>query len=187
LGIGGSSGGARCVAKTAAVAAAVAAGASASGGAPSEGKRNDEAARSLQRRRSGGDSLLRAMREQLKGAAAAAAAAQGSGADLARAQVEAPRGVDEAAITAASVPAASKAPPAASEPCPDVGPAVAMPDAALVELLRQKPKHVPQLHNRSAFRAFFCGMRRARMLALLAAAGAEKRLELLDGVLRDEP
>ena len=178
-GIGGIGGGARRAAKAA---AAVAAGASASGGAPSEGKRNDEAARSLQRRRSGGDSLLRAMREQLKGAAAAAAAAQGSGADLARAQVEAPRGGGEAAATTADAAAAA----IVSEPGPDVGPAVAMPDAALVELLRQKPKHVPQLHNRSAFRAFFCGMRRARMLALLATAGADKRLELLDGVLRND-
>jgi hypothetical protein len=29
-------------------------------------------------------------------------------------------------------------------------------------------------------------MRRARMLALLATAGADKRLELLDGVLRND-
>ena len=61
-------------------------------------------------------------------------------------------------------------------------------------MLRQKPKNVPQLHSRDAFRRFFGGMPSDRMRRLLRQAYSElpqeereekvdKRLELLQGVL----
>lgn len=40
----------------------------------------------------------------------------------------------------------------------------------LVQLLRQKPKHTPQLHSKDAFRRFFAGIQRDRLHALLTAA-----------------
>jgi hypothetical protein len=74
------------------------------------------------------------------------------------------------------------------------GPALAQDDASLVDLLRQRPKFVPMLRSREAFRRYFAGLPRARMLALLTSAydGLEageredkvaKRMELLEGLL----
>lgn len=67
-------------------------------------------------------------------------------------------------------------------------------DTDLVKLLKQRPKHVPALRSREAFRRYFQGMPLDRMRRLLlaaydsldAAAQAEKterRLALLDGLL----
>lgn len=74
------------------------------------------------------------------------------------------------------------------------GAAVAMPDAELVHMLKQKPKSVPQLHSRDSFRRFFGGITKDRMTRLLRSAydgldaadkedKVQKRLELLQGVL----
>ena len=92
---------------------------------------------------------------------------------------------------------------------PEPGSALGMSDTDLVSLLRRRPKDVPQLHSRESFRRFFAGMPRSRMLDLLrrAFSGAladrpaaegppdegqdsearvQRRIELLDGVLRDD-
>lgn len=86
----------------------------------------------------------------------------------------------------------------------EAGAALSMPDADLVALLRRRPKDVPQLHSREAFRRFFARVSRSRMLDLLrrafASGGGEsesaqgegdggcearvqRRIELLEGVL----
>lgn len=122
--------------------------------------------------------------------AAAAAASKAASPTPAPAPAPTPSASAAASSSSFAAPAPRAAAPAllpAGAGAAD-GPAVQLPDAELVALLRQKPKHVPQLHNRAAFRAFFLGMPRSRMLRLLAAAGAEKRLELLDGggVLRED-
>ncbi len=67
-----------------------------------------------------------------------------------------------------------------------------MTDAQLVELLRKRPKTVPQLQTRQGFQRFFAGVAAARMRRLLAEAFAdvddahdrvERRMELLQGFL----
>lgn len=66
-------------------------------------------------------------------------------------------------------------------------------DDELVELLRQRPKYVPMLRSRDSFRAFFRGVERARMEALLREAFVAlepadrdekvlKRMQLLEDV-----
>ena len=59
----------------------------------------------------------------------------------------------------------------------------------LVALLQRRPKEVEALRTRNAFRKFFAGMDRARLLALLRAAYAgeeaceekvEKRIRLVE-------
>jgi hypothetical protein len=82
---------------------------------------------------------------------------------------------------------------------PSSGPALSLSDDEIVALLRQRPKDVPQLHSRESFRRYFLGFPKARMLDLLrrafsagvpcasdddnAEARAQRRLQLLDGVL----
>jgi hypothetical protein len=74
------------------------------------------------------------------------------------------------------------------------GAAVGLEDAALVDLLRQRPKFVPMLRSRDSFRRYFAGISRDRMRALLTVAfdtleageraeKVEKRMELLEGLL----
>jgi hypothetical protein len=74
-----------------------------------------------------------------------------------------------------------------------VGEGVSKRDDELVELLRQRPKYVPMLRSRDSFRAFFRGVERARMEALLREAFVAlepadrdekvlKRMQLLEDV-----
>ena len=88
--------------------------------------------------------------------------------------------------------AVERAAPAAAAPA--LGAATSMDDDALVAMLRDKPKHVPALRSRDAFRAFFAGVPSLRMRTLLAraysdlpadecAARVAKRMELVEGVL----
>eukprot|EP01138_Halocafeteria_seosinensis_P013452 gb/GECG01013738.1/.p1 GENE.gb/GECG01013738.1/~~gb/GECG01013738.1/.p1 ORF type:complete len:717 (+),score=92.06 gb/GECG01013738.1/:1-2151(+) len=69
-------------------------------------------------------------------------------------------------------------------------------DSTLVKMLQQKPKDVPQLKSREAFRQFFKGLSKSHVSRLLREAFAplgteemkkkeEKRLELLAPVLHD--
>ena len=71
-----------------------------------------------------------------------------------------------------------------------------MEDAALVALLRRRPKEVPQLRTRAEFQRFFRGVPRRRLAALLFEAFQElppeerdakvqKRLQLFGGA-KDE-
>jgi hypothetical protein len=70
-------------------------------------------------------------------------------------------------------------------------------DEALITLLSLRPKHVPQLKSRDAFRGFFRGMPRLRMERLLRLAFSSleaegrdskvaKRMALLQGVFAEE-
>lgn len=52
------------------------------------------------------------------------------------------------------------------------GRALSLSDDVLVGMLAKKPKHVPELQSREAFRRFFAGMPRERMLRLLRASVA---------------
>lgn len=82
-------------------------------------------------------------------------------------------------------------PPHGAGARPGPGPAVSMSDEELVTMLRQKPKHVPQLGTRQGFRRFFAGIESSRMRHLLETAlgsgseGArtriEKRMGLMEG------
>lgn len=83
--------------------------------------------------------------------------------------------------------------------CGGMGEWATWPEDKLVALLRQKPKHTPQLHSRAEFRRFFACVTRSRLHALLhtaynvpgpdgllsSAAEVEdrigRRLELMDG------
>lgn len=86
-------------------------------------------------------------------------------------------------------PASSSSPPSSSlPPCPAAG----VPWERLVAMLRERPKNVPELHSREAFRRFFAGFPRPRMQRLLAEAYAgvdeagekvTKRLALVDDLL----
>jgi hypothetical protein len=53
---------------------------------------------------------------------------------------------------------------------PLLGRGVGLTDAVLLDMLRRKPKHVPELQSRDSFRRFFVGMPRWRMLRLLRAS-----------------
>jgi len=77
------------------------------------------------------------------------------------------------------------------------GEALAQSDEALISLLSQRPKHVPQLKSRDAFRSYFHGISQLRMQRLLRLAFASldeqsredkvaKRLALLRGIFREE-
>jgi len=76
----------------------------------------------------------------------------------------------------------------------EVGKAVAMDDAALLDMLKKPPKDVPEIHSKDAFRKFFNGFPRDRIESLLTQANAGKseeeiakkvgkRMKVLDGVL----
>jgi hypothetical protein len=64
-----------------------------------------------------------------------------------------------------------------------IGPGVEKSDEALIDMLKKKPKSVPEIHNRESFRRFFSGFPRARFLMLLQKADAMKRLDLVDDLL----
>ena len=76
----------------------------------------------------------------------------------------------------------------------EVGKAVAMDDAALLDMLKKPPKDVPEIYSKDAFRKFFNGFPRDRIESLLTQANAGKseeeiakkvgkRMKVLDGVL----
>jgi hypothetical protein len=65
----------------------------------------------------------------------------------------------------------------------EMGPGVLKTDDELVDMLRRKPKSVPEIHNRESFRRFFTGFPRTRFLTLLQKADAMKRLELVEDLL----
>lgn len=73
-----------------------------------------------------------------------------------------------------------------------------MPDSDVLGLLRRRPKEVKQLKSRDAYRSFFTGMSKSRMLRLLREAAPShsgdakareariaRRMALLDDVLVD--
>ena len=77
------------------------------------------------------------------------------------------------------------------------GDALGQTDSALIALLSQRPKHVPQLKSRDSFRGFFRGIPRLRMERLLRLAFAaleeearddkvHKRMALLQGVFQED-
>jgi hypothetical protein len=68
-------------------------------------------------------------------------------------------------------------------------------DEELIELLRKKPKHVPEMKTKDSFRQFFSCMKRERLQHLLATAyndlelaeqnkKVKKRMELMEGWVR---
>jgi hypothetical protein len=75
------------------------------------------------------------------------------------------------------------------------GPGVALSDAELVELLKQKPKNTLVLRTTSSFQEYFSGIATRRMCKLLEMAYADvadpaerkekvdKRLKLLSGLM----
>ena len=83
--------------------------------------------------------------------------------------------------------AGARPPPGAPSPSP----AMRLGEAGVLALLRRRPKDVPELRSRAAFRAFFGGTPRRAMLRWLMAAlqtGADdarvgRRMELLNDVL----
>ncbi len=79
----------------------------------------------------------------------------------------------------------------------ETGDAVSQSDEKLITLLSQRPKHVPQLKSRDAFRAYFRGIPRLRMERLLRLAFGSlesqardekvaKRMALLQGVFQED-
>jgi len=122
------------------------------------------------------------MRDQLKSAGAASAIKAKTMLAASKPSVETTVYVAAAVTTTSTIVAAASAvAPTSREAI--IGPGVEKSDEVLVDMLRKKPKLVPEIHNRESFRKFFSGFPKARFLMLLKKADAMKRLELVEDVL----
>ena len=122
------------------------------------------------------------MRDQLKSAGAASAIKAKTMLATSKPSEETTVNVAAAVMTTAAV-APFVAAVASTSREAVIGPGVEKSDEVLVDMLRKKPKLVPEIHNRESFRRFFSGFPKARFLMLLQKADAMKRLELVEDVL----
>ena len=149
-----------------------------------EGKKGeaDVMRRENRQRRFSEDLHTFSMRDQLKSAGAASAIKAKTMLATSKPSVETTVNVAAAVMTTAAV-AAPVAAVASTSREAIIGPGVEKSDEVLVDMLRKKPKLVPEIHNRESFRRFFSGFPKARFLMLLQKADAMKRLELVEDVL----